>query len=351
MALDDLDLISKIDKSRMLEKIEEFPNQIEETIELMNSIEINNFSNIENIIISGMGGSAISGDIIQTIFKNRIDMPIFVNRSYDLPKWAGNNTLVISKSYSGNTEETLNSFKDARKKNCKIINISSGGQLQKYSKKFSVTHIDIPSGYVPRAAVAFILFSTILIFEKIGIIDKNIEMEIKETIYSTNKFIKYNNKKILEKDNISKQIANKIFKTIPQIYGWGLYTPIAKRWRTQFNENSKLIARFDIVPECNHNDIVGWSNDLSTSKLFSCIIFRDKQIESNSISKRLNFMIDLFMNSTSNVIEIEVKEKKTLSKMICTMLMGDFISCYLAVLRKIDPTPIDAIVKLKNKLK
>jgi len=346
--LDDLELISKIDKSGMLDTIAQFPEQIKETIDIINSAELKDFFKIDNIVISGMGGSAVSGDIVKTLFRDRIDIPIFVNREYDLPKWANKNTLVISQSYSGDTEEALSTFKHANQKKCKSIGISSGGKLQNYCEKRNIVHIKIPSGFQPRAATAYLLFSLILALKKIVLSKIDIEPEIEETIALTDDFRNNNNKTVGEKNNLSKQIANAIFNTMPQVYGWGIYTPIARRWCTQFNENSKIIARYDIVPECNHNDIVGWSSNSEVSKKFTCILFRDKKNESIYMSKRLDFMRDLFEDVAANVIEVQVKGKRRLAKMMYAMYLGDFVSCYLAVLRKIDPTPIDVIVELKR---
>jgi len=348
--LDDLELISKIDASGMLDTLARFPEQIKETIDIVNSKDLSGFLKIDNIIVNGMGGSAISGDIMQRFLRDNLEIPIFVNREYDLPKWANKDTLVLSQSYSGNTEETLSTFKHASQKRCKIIGISSGGKLQEYCEKRNVPHMKIPSGLPPRAATAYMLFSSILVLKKISQLKDTIDLEIEETISMAYDFIKTNNKTVPEKENVSKQIANTIFKTIPQVYGWGIYTPIAKRWCTQFNENSKIIARYDIAPECNHNDLVGWSMNPESSKKFTCILFRDEENETIYIAKRLNFMKDLFKDTAANVIEIQVKGKKKLAKMMYAMCLGDFVSCYLAVLRNIDPTPVDVIVELKKAL-
>jgi len=350
MTLDDLGLISKIDKSGMIDTIAQFPEQIKETMDLVNSASLDSIFKIDNIIISGMGGSAISGDIVQSFLRDRYEMPIYVTREYNLPKWANKNTLVFSQSYSGNTEETLSTFKHAYQKKCKIIAISSGGKLQECCEKREVPHIKIPSGFAPRAATAYLLFSPLLALEKIGIMHNILGPEIEETIVELKDFRDHNKKEVSEKDNFSKQLATKLFNTIPQVYGWEIYTPIAKRWCTQFNENSKIIARYDVVSECNHNDIVGWSQDHEKSKQFTCVLFRDEKIESIYMTKRLDFMKALFEGVSADVIEIPVTGKKTLAKMMYAMYLGDFVSCYLAILRKIDPTPVDIIVELKQVL-
>ena len=178
----------------------------------------------------------------------------------------------------------------------------------------------------------------------------DLESEIDETIHITEEFRNHNKKEITEKDNISKQMAKKILNSIPQVYGFNFYSPIAKRWCTQFNENSKIICRYDEVSECNHNDIVGWSMNPEATKKFTCILFRDDETETIYMSKRLDFMKKLFEAVAGSVIEIQIKGKKRLAKMMYAMYLGDFVSCYLAILRKIDPTPVAIINELKNEL-
>jgi len=348
--LDDLKLISEIDKSEMLSAIENFSKQIKESKEIVESSDISNIYKVDNIIISGMGASAISGDIIQSLYRGRSNIPIFVTRQYDLPKWANKNTLVLSQSYSGNTEETLSTFKHAYQKHCKIIGTSSGGKLQEYCEKRNIQHIKIPSGFQPRAATGYMLFSLIHALNKTGVVTYDFEPEIKETIELVEDFTRHNNRNVAEKENLSKQIAKKILNKIPRIYGWDYYTPIAKRWCTQFNENSKIISSFYEASEASHNDIVGWSANPESSKNYSCIIFRDHEDESIYMSTHLNFMKELFEGVAGTVIEIPVAGKKRLAKMMYLMQLGDFISCYIAILRKIDPTPVSVIIELKEKL-
>jgi len=348
--LDDLNQIAEIDKSKMLEEITDFPEQIKKAREISNIKDISSYYKIDNIIISGMGGSSISGDIVHKLLKDRIDIPIFVTRQYELPKWANKNTLVISQTYSGNTEETLFAFKHAYQKHCKIIAITSGGKLEEYCNHRNIPILKIPEGLQPRAAIGYILFLSILALKQIGIIKYDIESEIDETIEITKDLSEKCRKEIPEKDNIAKQISRKIFDRIPQVYGWEAYTPIAKRWCTQFNENSKLICKHDEVSEANHNDIVGWSMNPEVSKKFACMIFRDDENETIYMKKRLDFMKKLFNDVAAEIIEIQIKGKKRLSKMMYAMLLGDYISCYLAILRNIDPTPVEAINELKDEL-
>lgn len=349
--LDNISKINEIDKSNMLDTLDQFPNQIFEAAEIAKNAKIETFFKIDNVIITGMGASGISGDIVSNLYKDKIDVPIFVNKDYDLPKWARKDTLTIFFSYSGNTEETISAFKAACQKKCRVICISSGGKLQELAEKRQVAHIKIPPGYQPRVAIAYSLFSLIVILSRVGLLKSDIDKDINEVIEQVKEFINLNNKSVPEKNNLSKQIARKLLNTTPQIFGWGIFSPISTRWRQQFNENSKLISREDVLPESNHNDIVGWSLNPEASKNFSCIIFRDRSLESMNMTTRLNFLKNLFKGAVANIIEVNPVGKKKLSKVVYTMCLGDYTSCYLAILRNIDPTPIDIIEQLKENLK
>lgn len=350
MMANNYERISMVDKANMLDGLARFPEQIKESLAIAEAVERFNFLKIDNVVIAGMGASAISGDIMQSLFRDKLDIPLVVNREYDLPKWVNKDTLVICISYSGNTDETLSSFKIAFQKKCKIICISTGGKLQELAEKRNVPFVKIPSGIQPRAATAYLLFPSIIFLKKLGLLKTTIDMDIQETISVMQEFVAMNNKAVPEETNPAKQMATKIFHTIPQIYGWGIYTPIAIRWRHQINENSKMIARTDIAPECNHNDIVGWSANPEISKQFSCVLIRDKDEETIDMTTRLNFMRDLFKNTAGNIIEVSPKGKSQLAKMMYMMCLGDFTSCYLAVLRGVDPSPVDIITELKKRL-
>jgi glucose/mannose-6-phosphate isomerase len=350
MMANDSEKIATVDRANMLDGLARFPEQIKESLAIAETVERFNFLKVDNVIIAGMGASAISGDIMASLFRDKLDVPLIVNRDYDLPKWVNKDTLVVCISYSGNTDETLSSFKIAYQKKCKIICISTGGKLQELAEKRQVPFVKIPSGIQPRAATAYLLFPSIIFLKKIGLLKTTIDADIEETIEITREFVTMNNKAVPEEMNQAKQIARKIHNTIPQIYGWGIYTPIAVRWRHQLNENSKIIARTDIVPECNHNDIVGWSQNPDISKQFSCILLRDKEEESIDLTTRLNFMRDLFHNTAGSVFEVQSKGKSQLAKMMYLMCLGDFTSCYLAVLRGVDPSPVDIITELKKRL-
>jgi len=350
MILEEPKEIDEIDASHMTDTLYSFPEQIEEALEIIQHATIPKLYNIHHILFVGMGGSAISGDIIQAYLREKLSIPITVNRSYDLPKWANKYTLVIVQSYSGNTEETLSAFKQAHQKSCPIIAFSSGGKLKEYCLRRNTPFIEIPSGYAPRAATAYLLFCGLLSLKYSGILQTQIDSDITEAIHELKEMRKNLHKDVPSPKNLAKNIAEQIGENIPQIYGWGPYEPIAKRWATQLNENSKLIARYDTVSECNHNDIVGWAGHPSASKHFTCILFRDTKLETIQMKTRLDFMKHLLQDVSLGVIEVEAHEKSRFAKMMHLMYLGDYVSCYAAVQRHVDPTPVTIISQLKESL-
>lgn len=338
MDLDDLEEISRIDRSGMLEILEEFPQQIEEGMKI-GEIEID--KKINKIMIAGMGGSAISGDILQCL---KPGIPIFTNRDYLLPRFVDDETLVISVSYSGDTEEAISSFLDAFEKGCQIISISSGGKLEELSRKAD-HYIKIKKGLQPRAALPFLLFPIISLLEKNGFL--KMDGEVEEAIEIAESLKEKIKKGVSTERNMAKKIAKKIYGKMPRIYGNGIFSVAAKRWESQFNENSKIFAFSYEVPECDHNEIVGWSTPCNWYDEFVCIFLRSD--ESPRIRSRMDFMKKIF-EKCSDVIEVIAEGKCDLAKMIYSIYLGDYVSCYLALLRNIDPTPVDIIQELKRKL-
>jgi len=185
MIVNDIEKIATVDKANMLDGLAQFPEQIKESLAIAQATERFNFLKVDNVIIAGMGASAISGDILASLFRDKLDVPLIVNREYDLPKWINKDTLIICTSYSGNTIETLSSFKIASQKKCKIICISTGGKLQDLAEKRGVPFVKVPAGIQPRAATAYLLFPSMIFLKKIVLLKTDIETDINETINVT----------------------------------------------------------------------------------------------------------------------------------------------------------------------
>jgi len=318
-----------LDSQNMLQVIKDFPNQCREALELPRGISAS--GEIKNIIITGMGGSAMGGDLLK-IYMDESEIPVYVNRNYKLPKFVNENSLVFAVSYSGNTEETLSSLKDAKEKNAQIIGITSGGKLAEECEKV----ITIPSGLQPRAALGYSFFPMLGVLHNTNLIRvKNDDLnEMMNILKQTDKFNE-------EGEKLSKKLKEKI----PIIYASEKLGPIAFRWKTQINENAKMPAFYNVFSEMNHNEIAGYK---SMDGKFVVVLFRDKY-DNDRIKKRMDICREI-MEEHSSVEEVQTQGESLLARMFSTVYLGDFVSYYMALWNRVDPSPVEIIEAMKKKL-
>lgn len=357
--LDKPEELEKIDKSNMLNLCVKTHEYCQDAIQRAKKIKIPNeikvsekitikYKKPQNIIITGMGGSAIGGEILQDWLRDKLPIPIQICRNYTLPAYANRNTLVFAISHSGETEETLNAFIDAVRRKCMTITISSGGHLLSFSKKLQIPHVTIPNGRPPRAAIPYIFFPLPILLEKMDILS-NTEKDIQEAIRVLKKVSEENAPYILTKTNLSKRLALQLKETIPAIYGFGQFRAIAHRMKTQFNENSKLFSTYNVFPELNHNEAVGWEVSEDLAKKFSVILIRDHN-EPPEIKHRIEMTKLLALHKAQKVLEIYARGKGRLAKMFSVLLVGDLVSVFLAILRGVDPAPVKTIDLIKREM-
>jgi len=344
----DLDYLKLIDTQNMLDIVKMLPEQMEHSANLSQSLDMSGIdaNSLTGIIISGMGGSAIGGDIIRNLAFETCPCPIFNFRDYKLPKFSNKNTLVISTSYSGNTEETISTFKDSLSRGCKNLAITSGGKLEELCKENNVPYVKLPSGIPPRTAIGYLLTPMIVIFNRLGFLSENDNIE--KTVQHLRDFRPNLLPETDTKTNPAKQIAVKIHTSIPAIYSTAKYSSIARRWRNQLNENAKMLAISGVFPEMNHNDIVAWEKDRRVH-LFSAIIFREEG-EPAEIRERIELTKELVMGNAKKMIEVWAEGNSMLERMMHAFYLGDFVSIYAAILNGYDPTPVPAIERLKKEL-
>ena len=338
-----------IDFSNMFKSIYDFSSNIESAFEIAEKILLNNnYNSINRVVIAGMGGSAIGGDVVRLLLSSTKSIPITVSRNYNLPSWVDENSLVICSSYSGNTEETLSSFDDAINKNSKIISISTGGFLKDLTNKKNLDFINIPKGLQPRAALAFSFVPIVYLLIKIGIIGKEILEKLKNSLpglHESRNLYSYN-----IEDNPTYNLAKHIYKTFPIIYTQDNTTSIiARRWKGQLNENSKMLAFSNVLPEMNHNEIVGWENNPQLLKKISIIWLVDKDNHKRNIH-RMHQTNSLIKNFSANQHFIEMSGDSDIERDLKFIHFGDWLSYWCAIFHKTDPTPVKKIDLLKNKL-
>ncbi len=342
--------INLFDKGKMFDVLKDFHKQVKDALRIANAYKLKNFNKkgIKNIVISGLGGSAIGGDLFKSYTQYEIKIPVIVNRNYTLPEFANSSTLVVISSYSGNTEETISAYREAIQKRCKIICITSGGEVQKIASKYKHNCIIIPKGYQPRCALGYSFFTLLILFTKLGFIkDKNVD--ISETI------------KILEAEakeytslnpinNLALKIAIDLKGKLPIIYSSSdLMDIVNLRWRGQISENAKMLAYGNLYPEMNHNELVGWKFYPSILKKIVVVFLKD--IEDNDrVKLRMMITSGIYKKYADNILSFESTGSYKLSRIFDLVYLGDWVSFYLAILNKVNPTPVDVISFLKGEL-
>ncbi|MGD0449424.1 MAG: bifunctional phosphoglucose/phosphomannose isomerase [Candidatus Bathyarchaeia archaeon] len=346
--LDEIEKIKALDKGNMINFCINSAKLYGEGAKLAEKIKVS-YPKPDNIVVAGMGGSGIGGDLLKDWAKTKIPVPIEVNREYQLPQYAGKKTLVLITSYSGETEESLGAFLDALKRKCMIFCVSSGGALLENAERLRVPYLRVPRGVPPRAALPYLFVPLLIYLEKTGLAAGASE-ELNEALKFVEKISKDNSPEKPAKENFSKTLALDIGQTAPAVYGFGIYRSVAMRFKQQFNENSKVPAKWEVFSELNHNEIVGWENAGELGKCFSTIFIRDKE-EPTEIRSRIEITKKLVAKAGLAVFEVPVQGKSSLAKMLSTVCIGDFTSVYLAFLRGVDPTPVKTINYLKDTLK
>jgi glucose/mannose-6-phosphate isomerase len=346
--LDEISEIRKIDKSGMLSFCVEAPKHYRGAAKTAEKISLA-YSKPANIIVAGMGGSAIGGELLKDWARDKAPAPIKVSRDYSLPAYADRKTLVLIASYSGETEESLSAFLDAAKRKCMMYCISSGGSLLEFAEKLSVPYLRIPSGMPPRAALPYLFVPMLMSLERLNLVS-GVSESLEEAVRILQGVSGENSPEKPAENNFSKTLASNIGETVPVVYGFGIYRGVAQRFKQQFNENSKIPSKWEFFPELNHNEIVGWEESGKLAKNFSTIFIRDKN-EPSEIRSRIETTKTLMLSAAPKMFEVWSQGKSALAKMLSTILIGDFTSVYLAILRRVDPTPVKTIALLKDRMK
>jgi len=339
------DLVKKNDPQNQFEVLKNSFTQIEYAWgnEVLLSEELKR--NVNNIIISGLGGSAISGDLVQNFLRTDLKLPLFINRGYSLPYFAGANTLVLVSSYSGNTEETIEVLKDALNRKCKIICLTTGGKVKNIAEENDLPVIKLKEGFQPRYALGVSFFTMLRVFNELKFIPSQ-DNAVAAIISNWEKCgVEYS-----KEGNYPLQIAEKILGFIPIVYSVSGFTDsVGNRLKCQFNENSKLHSFHNSYSELNHNEIVGWETNYQSGFTSKVITILDKEYHSQNL-KRIKITSEMIEEKGVEIIYLESKLADYKERLLDLIYLVDWISYYTAILRSKDPSEIDYIMKLKNEL-
>jgi glucose/mannose-6-phosphate isomerase len=332
----------------MYNLIRDFPAQASEAIEIGRGARIKlSLPKIRNIVITGLGGSAIGGDVLRSYSAGQIGIPILVNRSYTLPQFVGGNSLVVVSSYSGSTEETISAYAMARKKGAQILVVSSGGEIGEIAAKSRHNWVKIPGGLPPRAALGYSFFTMLIVLQKVGLL-KSQPAEIKEALSLLKQLSKeYSD---YQKDPLPLGLAEQLMDMLPIVYSsTERFDAVNLRWRGQMEENAKTVAYGNFFPEMNHNEIVGYATLRDLLSRFLVIYLLDEG-DHPRVAARFDFVKEIIRPYCSNVVEIHSRGKSLLARIFSLINLGDWTSYYLAIKKNVDPTPVGNIDTLKKNL-
>ena len=339
------EFINKYDPQNQFDVLKNTYRQIEYARD--NKIDLKNISTekIKNIVICGLGGSAISGDFVREMFIDELKIPVAVNRNYSLPAYVDENSLIIISSYSGNTEETVSCFNEAIKIKCKIVSISTGGKVAEIAEQNNIPFIKLQEGFQPRYTLAMSFFTLINLFQQLNLI-----LPQDEFLDTSLQLIKKKGDEFSADENEALNIAQQLIGFIPVIYSCSDSTySVGYRLKSQFNENSKLHAFHNVIPELNHNEIIGWES-FSEKLLHAKIINIIDDDYHPQIKKRFEITKELAKRTGADSITLKSNEKNKKVRIMDLIYLGDWITYYVAVLRGYDPSEIDFIYELKQRL-
>lgn len=347
--LDDVSALQALDSKGMLDHVGGLAKQCRDAWEAVRELALPpRHIETSRVIITGMGGSAIGGDLAAAVVEEHSPLPIQVLRDYGLPAYADEHTLVIASSYSGNTEETLSSFKAARERGCALVAVTTDGELARLANDWRVPLVTFAYESQPRAALGYSLMSMLGVLRARGLAG-DVDAELEPVVPLLERQDARLAPDVPQARNPAKQLAADLVGHVPIVAGAGPLAPVAQRWKTQFNENAKAWAYFEPLPEMDHNALSGIEFPAQTADWLRVLF-----LESSALHPRNQLRVDLtqeiFEEHGVTCHRVSVPGESPLAQILAAVQIGDYASCYLALLYGTDPTEIGAIDSLKAKL-
>src|SRR5688572_23010155 len=334
----------------MLGEVDGLPDQLQKAWELGQTQPLPEVKDIRSIVIAGMGGSAIGADLVSAAVFSSIQVPVMVHRDYGLPAFArGKGTLVICSSHSGNTEETLDSFEAALKNDCSIAVISTGGEIAKRAAAKKIPVWTFQHNGQPRAAVGFSFGLLLALFTRLKLIPDPAK-DVADAIEAMKRSQLHLRVDVPTVKNPAKRYAGQLMGRWVTIVGAGLLAPVARRWKGQMNEVAKAGANFEYLPEADHNTLAGTMNPHETLNAHTMTMFLRAPSDHPRNRLRSDLTRKALMLEGMNTDHADARGATQLAHMWTLIIFGDYMAYYLAMAYKVDPTPIQALVNLKNAL-
>ncbi len=338
--------IAAVDPSGQLADVLDLPEHLRDALWRVESANLSPQDSPGGLIVAGMGGSAIGGSLARAVLGDRASREIACVRDYALPTWSTPDTTVLCCSYSGDTEETLAAYEAAGALGARRIVCTTGGRLAQAARDDGVPVIPLPGAYQPRAAVGYMLVIALEVAALAGVCER-LHTEIDVAAAHVERLVAEWGPEAPE-ESLAKRIARDLMGTVPQIIGAGLTAPIAYRWKTQLNENGKLPAFASELPELDHNEIVGWEGAAALGR-FGAVLLDDSDLHPR-VRARFDLTHELIERQAAVTQRVQTVGETRTERLISLVLLGDLVSLYLAVLRRIDPASIASLIQLKDSL-
>ncbi len=343
--LDDVQALRAVDPGDMLGAIASMPTQASLAYRAgLEATSLPILDGITAVSYCGMGGSAVAGDVLRSLFRDRLSVPVDVNRSPVLPEFAGPHTLVVACSYSGGTAETLAAFAEAQRRGCRIIALTSGGELAERAAAAGAGLTVVPGGYVPRAAFGYLVFGLLGTLEAAGLLPP-LGADVDETIAELERLVAALGPDRRREHNTAKHLAWNLGDRRPVVWGAeGMGAVAAARWKAQWNENAKIAAWWAALPELDHNEVVGWASGEGNA---TSVIALRHEGEHPDVALRFEPSLAIARDAGAVTEQVWAAGRSPLAQLCSLVVTGDYASTYLALMRGVDPSPMEAIDHLK----
>jgi len=329
----------------MLNVITALPESAEDAIVDAEKVNLR-VRRFKNLVVAGMGGSAVGGLLLRDWLMQTSRVPIVVSRDYSLPGFVGRDTLLFAVSYSGGTEEALSAFEEGKAKGAKMVAFTSGGELEKRARTSRIVVYKLPAGFQPRAAIAHQFFTLAVAARKAGITQDS-WWEVREAIDVLKTLREEMRSETPQRSNPAKKLAEELRGYVPLVYGSRIHEAVAYRWNTQLNENGKSPAGSSFIPEAFHNAIVAGEADKELLKTV-CAVFLLDPAEGKHLAAKTRRFRDIIKPSFGKVLEVQARGEGRLARMLSALYVGDYVSAYLGVLYGKDPSTVESIDRLKR---
>jgi len=342
----DPETIAAVDVSDMHSDIIAMPEHLRDALWKVESAQLQPWDSPGGLVVAGMGGSAVGGALARAMLGDHASRPILASRAYGLPAWTTPDTTVLCASYSGDTEETLACYEAAGALGAKRVAVTSGGSLAETARADGIPVIPVAGGFQPRAAVAYMTVAALEVAWLCGA-GARMGAEIDAAAdYLEQLVVEWGAEG--EEESEAKALARDLADSVPVVAGSGLTTPIAYRWKTQFNENAKMPSFTHELPELDHNEIVGWREAAALGR-FSAVFLDDSDTHPR-VKERIALTSELIAEQAAGTHVVESRGRTSVERVLSLVLLGDLVTLYVAVLRGVDPTPVEVIETLKQRL-